>query len=185
MTTTLFSAGTLKRAILAAALISAALTTGCMGNITGLSGAAEDFGCPASGGVNCTTVSATYEREHAKERESLKKTLTSPASGTKGEPADPVAVREAAEASITDVEGLRVTVEPAYKSQSSDLPPVAVSGMDWRSPERVVMLWILPWEDGEGDLHSASRLWMRVRDARWRIESVRSRAMTAAPETRP
>lgn len=51
---------------------------GCAGNITGLVGAQEDFGCPASGGVNCTTVSATYEREHASESEARKPTLTGP-----------------------------------------------------------------------------------------------------------
>ena len=47
------------------------------------------------------------------------------------------------------------------------------------------MLWILPWVDAAGDLHSDSRVWMRVRDAAWRIESVRTRAMRVAPETAP
>lgn len=54
-----------------------------------------------------------------------------------------------------------------------------------RAPERLVMLWILPWVDTAGDLHSDSRVWMRVRDAAWKIESVRTRAMQSAPETAP
>lgn len=48
-----------------------------------------------------------------------------------------------------------------------------------RSPERVVMLWVLPWVDEAGDLHSTSRVWVRVKDANWRIERVRSRAIQA------
>lgn len=48
-----------------------------------------------------------------------------------------------------------------------------------RSPERVVMLWVLPWVDEAGDLHSTSRVWVRVKDANWRIERVRSRAIEA------
>lgn len=55
-----------------------------------------------------------------------------------------------------------------------------------RSPERVVMLWVLPWVDEAGDLHSTSRVWVRVKDANWRIERVRSRAIeTERPAVEP
>ena len=50
-----------------------------------------------------------------------------------------------------------------------------------RAPEKVVMLWVLPWVDAEGDLHGDSRVWVRVKDALWRIERVRSRAMRSVP----
>ena len=79
---------------------------GCAGNITGLVGAQEDFGCPASGGVNCTTVSSTYEREHASETESRKPTLTGPDSNVASayqsqEPAEDA--RIAVTAQVTEV----------------------------------------------------------------------------------
>ena len=63
--------------------------------------------------------------------------------------------------------------------------PIKHQDLSPRAPERLVMLWILPWVDAAGDLHSDSRVWMRVRDAAWRIESVRTRAMRVAPETAP
>ncbi len=50
-----------------------------------------------------------------------------------------------------------------------------------RAPEKVVMLWVLPWVDAQGDLHGDSRVWVRVKDALWRIERVRSRAMRSVP----
>ena len=38
-------------------------------------------------------------------------------------------------------------------------------------------LWVLPWVDEDGDLNSETRLWVRVRDARWGIERLRDAAM--------
>lgn len=152
--------------------------TGCAGNITGLVGAQEDFGCPASGGVNCTTVSATYEREHADDVKSEVKTLTgvdSANNNTLGrEP-----IRN---------DRIAVTSTPVEADRRQRLPvngQIKHQDLSSRAPERLVMLWILPWVDAAGDLHSDSRVWMRVRDAAWRIESVRTRAMRVAPETAP
>ena len=147
---------------------------GCAGNITGLVGAQEDFGCPASGGVNCTTVSATYEREHASETESRKPTLTGP---------DTNVAR--AYQSQEPAEDARIAVTAQVTEVSVKQNARAVTRTELTSPERLVMLWILPWVDTAGDLHSDSRVWMRVRDAAWKIESVRTRAMQSAPETAP
>lgn len=171
------------RALLSA-LVGGLLITGCAGNLTGLSGAREDFACPMSGGVNCTTVSDTYEREHAKRENAEAKTLTAPT--------PQAVVPTAAPLTMTETEGaVRITAErlgadglhqASARNRAAATRPAALPG---RSPERVVMLWVLPWVDTEGDLHSQSRVWMRVRDALWRIESLRRRAMSEAPETTP
>lgn len=50
-----------------------------------------------------------------------------------------------------------------------------------RIEEKVLLLWILPWVDTDGDLHGESRLWVRVRDARWGIEKLRREAMRRGP----
>lgn len=149
---------------------------GCAGNITELVGAQEDFGCPASGGVNCTTVSATYEREHASETESRKPTLTGPDSNVAltNQPSEPA-----------DDERIAVRAQVTEVSVKHNARAVTRTELTSRAPERLVMLWILPWVDTAGDLHSDSRVWMRVRDAAWKIESVRTRAMQSAPETAP
>ena len=139
-------------------------------------GAQEDFGCPASGGVNCTTVSATYEREHASETESRKPTLTGPNSNVAptNQPPEPA-----------DDERIAVRAQVTEVSVKHNARAVTRTELTSRAPERLVMLWILPWVDTAGDLHSDSRVWMRVRDAAWKIESVRTRAMQSAPETAP
>ncbi len=153
--------------------------SGCAGNITGLVGAQEDFGCPASGGVNCTTVSATYEREHADDVKSEAKTLTGVDSASTNDTLgrDPI-----------QNDRIAVTSTPVEADRRQRLPvngPIKHQDLSPRAPERLVMLWILPWVDAAGDLHSDSRVWMRVRDAAWKIESVRTRAMRVAPETAP
>ena len=170
------------------ALFTAALLSGCT-NLSGLAGAMDDFGCPASGGVNCTTVSATYEREHAQDKEERKIAFADVEAHKK--PASPSpAVANDPEAD----DRIRVTVEsvvPSSVSSEDRYRPIryetkqAVDHLVNRAPERVVMLWILPWVDAAGDLHSDSRVWMRVKDAAWKIESVRTRAMQTAPERAP
>lgn len=149
---------------------------GCAGNITGLVGAQEDFGCLASGGVNCTTVSATYEREHASETESRKPTLTGP---------DTNVARAYQSQEPAEDARIAVTAQVTEVSVKQNVRAVTRTELTSRAPERLVMLWILPWVDTAGDLHSDSRVWMRVRDAAWKIESVRTRAMQSAPETAP
>lgn len=168
-----------RRAACACAAATAALLTGCAGNLTGLVGAQEDFGCPASGGVNCTTVSATYEREHASEALASERRLTGAGperQTTQGDVLEGDPRIRVTESTEPLPEGLKTTEAGAEPSAAFNPS---------RAPERVVMLWILPWVDAEGDLHSDSRVWMRVRDASWRIESVRTRAMQAAPKTTP
>lgn len=59
-------------------------------------------------------------------------------------------------------------------------------GVKARMPERVMFLWVLPWVDTDGDLHGESRLWVKVRDARWGVEKLRLDAMNrGAPEMTP
>ena len=149
---------------------------GCAGNITGLVGAQEDFGCPASGGVNCTTVSATYEREHASETESRKPTLTGP---------DTNVARAYQSQEPAEDARIAVTAQVTEVSVKQNARAVTRTELTSRAPERLVMLRILQWVDTSGDLHSDSSVWMRVRDAAWKIESVRTHAMQSAPETAP
>lgn len=60
------------------------------------------------------------------------------------------------------------------------------NGAKARMPERVMFLWVLPWVDTDGDLHGESRLWVKVKDARWGVEKLRLEAMNrGAPEMTP
>lgn len=157
-----------------AALGATLALAGCAGGVTGLAGAREEFGCPASGGVNCTTVSATYEREHADQKAFA--SLSEPRPSARAPQSEPQPDARIRVSVAEDGSGELRAAEPR--------PAVAATSAP-RAPERLVMLWVLPWVDAEGDLHSQGRVWMRVRDAAWRIESVRSRAMKTAPGSAP
>ena len=152
-----------RPAAAAAALAATAFLTGC-GSITGLMDAHDAFGCPIGTGINCTTLSQTYARENA-----LAESAQRPQILSKTEAPSPKAGKPARLRPGTRQEGLR------------HLPTLSA-----RAPERVLLLWVLPWVDERGDLHDASRVWMRVEDASWRIERVRTKRMrTAAPEMEP
>ena len=50
-----------------------------------------------------------------------------------------------------------------------------------RAAEVVMALWVMPWVDADGDFHGASRIWLKVEDARWQLERERSRATASTP----
>ena len=199
-------------------LCSIALLTGC-GNVTGLMNASSNFGCPVAGGVNCSTLSQTYEREEAKEKdnetvkavyegESLPQrevkiqSIRQPKDALEKEGAivETTTVRRYP-LNASDSHGVDSTHENAshviqrkvsartsgvkkFNETARDLKPkrfqTTAGTLDRaRKHERVVMLWVLPWVDDQGDLHEVSRIWMRIEDAGWKIESVRSRAFEA------
>ena len=185
--------------------------TAC-GNITGLMNAHDNFGCPAAGGVNCTTLSQTYEREAKNDDEQNRLTVIRRAIDTEiqktqafNREANGVApAMESTEKKTTDIqaptativetttvrkipvtvapiETKRVVPEKRFNEARLATKPrhfqTSAGNLDRaRSHERVVMLWVLPWVDDTGDLHEASRIWMRIEDAGWKIESVRTRA---------
>ena len=146
----------------ASAALLAAVLTGCS-SLTGLIDAHDEFGCPMSAGVNCTTLSATHrivERELA-EGESPKITI-------KGTPT------AAPNASSGKAAAAAAVAEPV---PAPAVVPARPSGA-MRASESVYVLRILPWVDAEGDLHGDSRVWVRVAEPKWRIESLRRRALS-------
>lgn len=143
------------------AALLAAVLTGCS-SLTGLIDAHDEFGCPMSAGVNCTTLSATHrivERELA-EGESPKITI-------KGTPA----------AAPNASSGKAAAAAVAEPVPAPAVVPARPSGA-MRASESVYVLRILPWVDAEGDLHGDSRVWVRVAEPKWRIESLRRRALS-------
>ena len=73
-------------------------------------------------------------------------------------------------------------IEPRVAALARDRRPALKADpvqLRSRAPESLVMLWILPWVDSDGDLHGQNRVWVRVRDARWNVDRVRTRAMQA------
>jgi conjugal transfer pilus assembly protein TraV len=55
-----------------------------------------------------------------------------------------------------------------------------------RSPARVLRLWIKPWEDSDGDLHSQSYVYVPIDAGRWLIDHYRAPSRAAyAPVKAP
>lgn len=143
-------------------LMTAAVTVllaGCSG-VTGLMDASDNFGCPASSGVNCTTLSATYERVQKEEVKNGEIRI---------EP--PVTIS-------SEVRETRPGTEDTLKVSESKKERTAARAMEkTRIGESVIELFILPWVDDQGDLHGLECLMVRVEDARWKIERLRTEAM--------
>ena len=153
-----------------------------------------------TGGVTCQTVSQTYEAEHAKETEAQKpagvhRTNLAGSGLSAGAPmpaaaATPAVVEGMTVRTQTDAADAVARAERQQKAAKIDGRMAALrtrpARISARAPERVLMLWILPWVDDDGDLHDASRVWMRVQDASWRIERVRNRTINGtAPGVEP
>ncbi len=197
----------------AAALFSLSIS-GCTA-LTGLIDAADDFGCPLGKGTNCTTLTATHkivtkELDEKKSEDSLKvappiasvKPVATEVNALKGDLEEKDTPKVASQNQDIDKWAAKIEKhlqEPANKSISSD--PLgrkgflqANSNSHWRNtngakarmPERVMFLWVLPWVDTDGDLHGESRLWVKVREAKWGVEKLRLEAMNrGAPEIAP
>lgn len=161
----------MKRILLTAAAAAATLMlTGCAG-LTGLIDAGDEFGCGVTPGVRCATLSQNHDaaenRIRIRETTELIAADSLPkAPATEKPAADPAATKTPAkakrarktDASLARVAKTNRTREPA------------------RSSEEVMMLWVMPWVDAEGDFHSVSRVWVKVKEARWQIERERTRA---------
>ena len=142
----------------------ALLLTGCS-SLTGLIDASDEFGCPMSAGVNCTTLSRTHQIVEREIREG-----ENPAAAIALAPKNTEAVKEGAKPAAA------APAEPSAVPAAAIPPAKPSSAM--RASESVYVLRILPWVDAEGDLHGESRVWVRVAEPKWRIESLRRRALS-------
>lgn len=177
--------------------------SGC-GGVTGLMNASDEFGCPIGSGVNCTTLTDTYNREDARKiAEEKAKAASAAVVVTRPVSREIEDIRTLNKSRQTPLEGASTQASSgdtsntkAVNDKKSSVPPIIrrrtvvdervvlvnegrrfVTRLEARAPEEVLMVWVLPWIDATGDLHDASRVWMRVEDAKWRIEGIRTRAM--------
>lgn len=123
------------------AIVSASLLAGC----TTMSGLDSDskFACKAPDGVTCTSLSGVYANVVAN---------NNPRSPKKQDAQDDVAAPSRAQ------DTSRITGNPAS------------SGEPIRSKQKVVRVWVAPWEDADGDLHDQSFIYVVTRESEWLIE---------------
>lgn len=153
-------------------LMAAAMLTGCT-HLNGLIDAGDEFGCGVAPGVRCAALSDNFERqERAFER------------GAEVPVAEKAHAAAADGPSQANASEKRAVKNPAAKPLALDAqyPKLKKTFHEPRRAAEVVMaLWVMPWVDTEGDFHGASRIWLKVEDARWQLERERSRATASTP----
>jgi conjugal transfer pilus assembly protein TraV len=146
--------------------MSALVLAGCA-SMAGVGGSAE-FGCKAPVGVKCDSVSGTYYNAMQQNLPSQQKSA----------PATPDA--SVAPTLMDKLVGKRDV--PASSTRNAALTSATVTALavtreanaPLRSPARVLTLWIKPWEDSDGDLHSQSYVYVPIDAGRWLIDHYRS-----------
>ena len=132
--------------------------------MAGIGGSAE-FGCKAPVGVTCDSVSGNYYNALQQNLPAQQKSPP-PKPDASGEP------------TVTD-QPTRKNIVPSAAATTAARPgPSAVTTLaatqlasaPLRSPPRVLRLWIKPWEDSDGDLHSPSYVYVPLDAGRWLID---------------
>jgi conjugal transfer pilus assembly protein TraV len=192
----------MKRGVGSSAFAACVLLGGCSTSwITGLD-ATSHFACKSPDGVSCVSTSKVFNvvnttpggmnqwdptSPEAKERvETLKK---NPA----GQPAAAPTSTETtppAPATVPSGSGMRTAsavqhtapapLPTASAAAPGGLPKTSPALMDaptvgtpLRSPERILRVWVAPFEDADGDLHDQRYLYLTVYRGQWSIEAAR------------
>jgi conjugal transfer pilus assembly protein TraV len=148
-------------------IYASVLALAACASIAGVGGSAE-FGCKAPVGVKCDSVSGTYYNAVQQNLPSQQKSGAAvPDASTAPTLMDQLVGKRAAQASSTRNAALTgATVTTLALAREANAP--------LRSPARVLRLWIKPWEDSDGDLHSQSYVYVPIDAGRWLIEHYRS-----------
>ena len=148
-----------RRAIAFSAAIAMA---GCA-SIAGVGGS-DEFGCKAPVGVKCDSVSGNYYNAVQQNLPSQQKSGGSASESNVapslmdqmvGKPGRPVSSHN------EDLPN-RATVTRVATTPEANAP--------LRSSPRVLRLWIKPWEDSDGDLHTQSYVYVPIDSGRWLID---------------
>lgn len=174
-------------------LTSSMLLTGC-GSLTGLN-ASDDFSCPMTPGVQCRSLSDTYqdsvtgrtpdriakeqaiEAAHATQSNLTNQPLDTSvktSDRTEGTHDKAQTMRNGLDTDPHDQDTTeKREVDPKTHTQGRTLlrPMTHVPA---RVPEVIVTIWMAPWTDDEGDFHEGEKIHARAFDARW--ASARRRA---------
>jgi len=146
--------------------MSALVLAGCA-SMAGVGGSAE-FGCKAPVGVKCDSVSGTYYNALQQNLPSQQKSApATPDASVAPTLMDQLVGKRAMSASFTRNAALTSATVTAHAVTREANAPL-------RSPARVLRLWIKPWENSDGDLHSQSYVYVPIDAGRWLIDHYRS-----------
>lgn len=132
---------------------------GCS-NMSGLGGSSE-MSCAAPPGVPCQSVSGVHANASAGNLPSQR-----PATSAPPEPA-----RDTASGFFPTAAPPKAQLLAGEGDGSTGAPTLGAI----RSEPMLIRVWIAPWEDSDGDLHSDSYVYLQVDSGRWLVEHNRER----------
>lgn len=164
---------------LAAAVAS---LTGCATNYSGLD-ADSKFACKAPDGVTCMSVSGIYANAKANNLPGLRKRDDS----QNIEKTDQAIGDRVVQRIYNAPENTVALAGPTEKTSPKSMG-APNSGPPLRTPERILRVWLAPFEDQEGDLHDQKYFYVTVNSGAWTIEAnrvnIRSRFQQVYPLSR-
>lgn len=139
-----------------------ALALGGCASMAGVGGSAE-FGCKAPVGVKCDSVSGNYYNAVQQNLPSQQKSGgNAPENSAASTLMDRIVGKSRPTSSHNDALPIRGIATPVAIAPEANAP--------LRSPARVLRLWIKPWEDSDGDLHTQSYVYVPIDAGRWLVD---------------
>jgi conjugal transfer pilus assembly protein TraV len=139
--------------------------SGCAG-FSGLD-AENKFSCKAPDGVTCLSVSGIYTNAKANNLPGLRKRTEVDVNSGRID-----ATRKHDDGSYGTTKNNLAMLNASIKTSPKNMD-TPHSGMPLRTPERILRIWLAPFEDYEGDLHDQKYFYVTVNSGSWTIEANR------------
>jgi len=150
---------------------------GCVG-MSGLD-ASSSYSCKAPEGVKCDSVSGTYYN-------ALQNNLPAQRSQRTPAPGSSSAAPRPGTAAPVSGGAQGAGIQPIAMSMPEPGAGSEIAAASLHSPQKILRMWIKPWEDNDGDLFDQSYLYVQVDPGRWLIDHAQRKIRDAyAPVTPP
>lgn len=151
--------------------------------------AQSDFACKAPKGVSCASITAVHANANAgtlpaQQRSAKQEDKSAEEGGATQTASAPraVAVTYATPAPLPTAPGAAPggvgVVSPAAMNAPS-------SGTPLRTAERILRVWVAPFEDSDGDFHDQRYMYVTVNRGQWTVERVRAAIRNQYQMVRP
>lgn len=165
------------------------LLSAALGGCTSMSGldAQTDFSCKAPRGVSCASITAIHANANAGTLPALRPApekggAEGTGSGTEREAAERGKVSHATPAPLPTASAAAPGATPPVSAASMDAP---FSGTPLRSPERILRVWLAPFEDADGDFHDQRYMYVTVSRGQWNVQRARAAVRNQYQIVRP
>lgn len=168
------------------AVTSVSVSVTACGSLSGLD-AQTDFGCKAPKGVSCASITAVHANANAGTLPALQR-------GGQDGPVEPDGSSVRGVAPPRTERSGYVTPEPLPTAQAAAQAGAGVSpasmnapstGTPLRTPERILRVWVAPFEDSDGDFHDQRYLYVTVNHGQWTVQRARAGVRNQYQTVRP